>query len=48
MLHYAEELTDPAEIELWNEILAHQGETLITWIPGIQHYETLVSMPENR
>lgn len=27
MSHYAEELTDPAEIELWNTIILHQGET---------------------
>ena len=27
MPHYAEELTDPAEIELWNTIILHQGET---------------------
>ena len=31
MPHYAEELTDPAEIELWNNILLHQGETFITF-----------------
>lgn len=30
MPHYAEELTDPAEIELWNSILLHQGETFTT------------------
>ena len=30
MPHYAEELTDPAEIELWNAILLHQGETFTT------------------
>ena len=30
MPHYAEELTDPAEIELWNNILLHQGETFTT------------------
>ena len=30
MPHYAEELTDPAEIELWNNIILHQGETFIT------------------
>ena len=30
MPHYAEQLTDPAEIELWNSILLHQGETFTT------------------
>ncbi len=30
MPHYAEELTDLAEIELWNAILLHQGETFTT------------------
>jgi len=30
MPHYAEELTDPAEIELWNNMLLHQGETFTT------------------
>lgn len=30
MSHYAEQLTDPAEIELWNSILRHQGETFTT------------------
>lgn len=30
MPHYAEQLTDPAEIELWNSILLHQGETITT------------------
>ena len=30
MSHYAEELTDPAEIELWNTILLHQGEAITT------------------
>ena len=30
MAHYAEELTDPAEIELWNNILLHQGEVFNT------------------
>lgn len=30
MPHYAEELTDPAEIDLWNSILLHQGETFTT------------------
>lgn len=30
MPHYAEKLTDPAEIELWNAILLHQGETFTT------------------
>ena len=30
MPHYAKELTDPAEIELWNSILLHQGETFTT------------------
>ena len=30
MPHYAEELTDPAEIELWNNILLHQVETFTT------------------
>lgn len=28
--HYAEELNDPSEIELWNAILAHQGEIFTT------------------
>ncbi len=30
MPHYAEELTDPAEIKLWNMILAHQDEIFTT------------------
>ena len=30
MPHYAEELTVPAEIGLWNAILLHQGETFTT------------------
>ena len=30
MPHYVEELTDLAEIELWNAILLHQGETFTT------------------
>lgn len=41
MLHYAEELTDPAEIELWNNILLHQGETFITYGRGIKSGVTL-------
>lgn len=30
MPHYAEELTDPAKIELWEAILLHQGEAFTT------------------
>jgi len=36
MPHYAEELTDPVEIELWNNILLHQGETFTTSGRGIK------------
>lgn len=36
MPHYAEELTDPEEIDLWNAILLHQGETFIAYGRGIK------------
>lgn len=34
MPHYAEELTDPAEIALWNTIIQHQGEAFTTFGRG--------------